>query len=759
MPSTYSSRLRIENIGNGEQSGTWGDTVDTSLGTIIEEAIAGVASVTHDDSANYTLTTANGATDEARQAVLEISGTLTANRNVVCPTQEKTYIIKNGTSGGFSVTLKTSGGAGIAIPNGDTMVVYCDGTNVVDAITNLSAGVTLSNVAIVDLSSTQTLTNKTISADSNTLSGIAASSFVLSNGSGNIDGAAAQKAIPSGVVVGTTDTQTLTNKTISADNNTISGMAASSFALTDGSGNLDGAAAQKVIPAGAVVGTTDTQTLTNKTFDLTNNTLTGTTAEFNSAVSDGSFATTTGTETLTNKTITQPSLVLEQSTNPTPTAEGEIWWDTDNDEIKLGNGAGTSSFSHNAGGATLTNKTIALGSNTISGTFAQFNTAVTDAALANTAGSQTLTNKTISADNNTLSGFAASSFALTNGSGNLDGAAAQKAIPSGVVVGTTDTQTLTNKTLTTPVLTLTQSAAPTPTAEGRIEWDTDGNFIVVGDGSGTQTFPSLSSTHTLTNKTLALGSNTVSGTLAQFNTALTDADFQAQDAVLDDLAALSVTKGNIFVANTTDYTSLAVGTNDQVLTADSAQATGVKWADPPSGGLVHIETQSVSSSVASINFETGIDGTYDVYELFISNVTVVTDDVQLWMRFGTGGGPTYDSGANYNWAVGTATIGGTLGVGAAADNQINLTHTAGTDGIGNAANESGSFVVTIHNPAAAVYTETISDGSYDYANGKRSRVDGAGVYKSVTAVTAIQILAETGNIDGGEFSLYGIRKS
>jgi hypothetical protein len=69
---------------------------------------------------------------------------------------------------------------------------------------------------VVTEAGTQTLTNKTISADSNTLSGIAASSFVVSNASGYIDGSAAQKVIPSGVVVGTTDSQTLTNKTIEA---------------------------------------------------------------------------------------------------------------------------------------------------------------------------------------------------------------------------------------------------------------------------------------------------------------------------------------------------------------------------------------------------------------------------------------------------------------------------------------------------------------------------------------------------------------
>jgi hypothetical protein len=69
--------------------------------------------------------------------------------------------------------------------------------------------------------STATFTNKTISADNNTISGVAASSFVVSNSSGYIDGSAAQKAIPTGTVVGTSDNQVLTNKTIAGADNTL----------------------------------------------------------------------------------------------------------------------------------------------------------------------------------------------------------------------------------------------------------------------------------------------------------------------------------------------------------------------------------------------------------------------------------------------------------------------------------------------------------------------------------------------------------
>ena len=173
--------------------------------------------------------------------------------------------------------------------------------------------------------------------------------------------------------------------------------------------------------------------------------------------------------------------------------------------------ADASSLLTATGTTTLTNKTINLANNTITGTFAQVNTAVSDATLVDTAASQTLTNKTLSADNNTISGIATSSFVLSNGSGNLDGSASAKAIPTGAVVGLSDTQTLTNKTISGADNTITNipsanvtgvfdntssgskirfnfagtSAFPSETTyEGMFAYDTTGNQAYVADAGG-----------------------------------------------------------------------------------------------------------------------------------------------------------------------------------------------------------------------------------------------------------------------------------
>lgn len=130
MASTYSPNLRLELIGTGEQQGTWGSTTNTNLGTLLEEAIGGYVSVTVSDVGDTTLTTNNGSADQSRNMVLNLTGTISAARNVICPAIEKLYVVNNATTGGFSVTLKVSGQTGVTVPNGLTYFVYVDGTDV-----------------------------------------------------------------------------------------------------------------------------------------------------------------------------------------------------------------------------------------------------------------------------------------------------------------------------------------------------------------------------------------------------------------------------------------------------------------------------------------------------------------------------------------------------------------------------------------------------------------------------------------------------
>jgi hypothetical protein len=163
MPSTFSNSLRLELQVTGENPGTWGDIANDGVFQLLEDAIAATANVTHDDTADYTLTAQNGAVDEARAMRLFVGGTLTTDRNVVVPDAEKMYLAVNNVSGGsHSLTFKTSAGTGITVANGKTKLLYCDGTNVINAFDTLSAGTEMDGDVLATVSGTETLTNKTI---------------------------------------------------------------------------------------------------------------------------------------------------------------------------------------------------------------------------------------------------------------------------------------------------------------------------------------------------------------------------------------------------------------------------------------------------------------------------------------------------------------------------------------------------------------------------------------------------------------------
>jgi len=139
MASTYSP-LKIELIGTGDQSGTWGATTNTNLGTALEEAITGSADVTF-SSGNVTLTLTDvNTTQTARNLRLNLTGTTGGARQLILGSGcqiEKLYLVNNGCAD--AITVKNTSGTGIAVPAGKSMFVYNNGTNVVDATTYLSS--------------------------------------------------------------------------------------------------------------------------------------------------------------------------------------------------------------------------------------------------------------------------------------------------------------------------------------------------------------------------------------------------------------------------------------------------------------------------------------------------------------------------------------------------------------------------------------------------------------------------------------------
>ena len=143
MASTYSD-LKIELIGTGEQTGTWGDTTNNNFAVAVGEAITGSADVAF-SSADVTVTLSDtNAAQIARNLRLNLTGTSGGARNLILGSGcqiEKLYLINNGLAD--AVTVKNTSGSGIAVPAGKSMFVFNNGTNVIEAVTgavNLSVG-------------------------------------------------------------------------------------------------------------------------------------------------------------------------------------------------------------------------------------------------------------------------------------------------------------------------------------------------------------------------------------------------------------------------------------------------------------------------------------------------------------------------------------------------------------------------------------------------------------------------------------------
>ncbi len=339
MATTYTSILKLALPTQGELSGTWGNTVNDNITSMIEEAIAGRKVINSWTANSHTLTTANGTTSESRAAMLEFTDTgssLSGAATVICPASSKIYIAKN--AAGQAATLKTSSGTGIAIPNGKTMLLFCDGTNVVEGVTNIQSlsvgGYTVSLAGALTTAAAFT------TAGANALT-------LTTTGTTNV-------TLPTtGTLATLAGAETLTNKTLTSPvlNTGISG---SAFLDED---NMASDSATKVASQQSIKAYVDAQVtasdldfsgdsggaqsvdLDSQSLTLTGGTGIDTTgsAQTMTFAIDSTVATLAGTQTLTNKTLTSPTLTTPTLTTPTLTSpvlntgiSGSAFLDEDN---------------------------------------------------------------------------------------------------------------------------------------------------------------------------------------------------------------------------------------------------------------------------------------------------------------------------------------------------------------------------------------------------------------------------------------------
>jgi hypothetical protein len=151
MASTYVNDLRLEEIADGEQSGTWGATTNTNLELIGEALGYGTEAITT-NADTHTSTVADGAADPARAMFIKYTGTLdsTCTITIAPNTLNRLHFIHNATSGSQSIIIKQGSGATITIPTGDTKAVYLDGAGSGAAVTDAFASLSVVDLKVQD---------------------------------------------------------------------------------------------------------------------------------------------------------------------------------------------------------------------------------------------------------------------------------------------------------------------------------------------------------------------------------------------------------------------------------------------------------------------------------------------------------------------------------------------------------------------------------------------------------------------------------